>query len=253
MKPNRSHRDSADSDPKGFHGVECFTAAWLSGLLLAFVLSKYTLLLVICVLVLLGGAVFWLGKRPLRYTLLWITGLVCANCVWTVYDNTVRKPQLSLIGETCEITAKITDVRTSSNDSIRYTVKAQAGDIRLTADWYADETVPPLAIGDTLRMEAEFSEMPLDYLNHSAEYAAGLGKYLRIYRADVLESTKDRGFSLKRTLRDYRSRMTSCIRAKLPSDESALLLAMLFGDKDGLADEDSAALYHTGIGHITAV
>ena len=254
MNPDRLHRDSADSNPKGFHGVECFTAAWISGLLLAFVFSNHTYLLVFCIVFLLiGGAVCLFYKRVRRFVLPLGIGLLCANCVWTIYDNSFRQPQLAMIGETCELTAKITDARTTVSDSIRYTIFTKIHGKRMVIDWYGDETLPMLAIGDTVRMQAEFSEIPSDYLNHAAQYAAGQGKYLRIYRADVLEITQNRRFSLKQTLRDYRVRMSKRIQAKLPSDESALLLAMLFGDKDGLADEDSAALYRTGIGHITAV
>ena len=68
-----------------------------------------------------------------------------------------------------------------------------------------------------MTLSAAFTRIRADYRFHTQSYQAGLGRYLRIYDADVLETRADKGFSLRRTLRDYRAYITEILRKRLPA------------------------------------
>lgn len=255
MTAKNAHCNSADSSPNSFHRAECFTAAWISGLLTAFVFSGEVLFFAYSTGIALLGIVILslIRENSSKQLVAWMMGILLSCAVWTVYDGTVRSPQLALDGQKVSISAKITDYRIYTGDTIRYTLRIKHDGVPMTVDWYADETTGRLQIGDIVRLNAEFTRISSDYLYKTAQSEAGRGKYVRIYDADVLEIKQHHGFSIKRALRDHRQTMTSLIRTRLDEDDAGLLLAMLFGDKNALSEETSAALYQTGIGHITAV
>lgn len=194
-----------------------------------------------------------LCARCFRYAMLWLAGIFLAGTIGTYYISQIRTPLRMLDGTTCTLTAKITDVRLTSSNSIQYTLSSRYQNIPFRADWYADGSLSRIEIGDTVLLEAELSALSSDYVSHAAEYGAGIGSYLRVRKAKLLGITDHPAFSWKRILRKYRDRITTIIHRQLPESDAAFLLAMLFGETRTLSDEVSAALYQTGIGHITAV
>lgn len=236
------------------HGAECFSAAWTAGLLAAFAFYDNGVFPAIITLVCLAlTAVFAALRCTAKQILVSLLGVLLACTSWTIYNGMVRQPLLALDGDSVICSAKITDLRYYSMNTIRYTLRMNVDGIHTEADWYAGEEIPRFQIGDELTMNATFSCISDDFRYHSAQYAAGQGKYLRVAKVEDIIITKQNGFSIKRSLRKYRENITARIRAALSSDEAGLLLAMLFGDKNCLSDESSAALYQTGIGHVTAV
>ena len=205
-------------------GVECFTLAWTAGLLSAFLqLGSFAVifgaaLIVLCALSLLLRELA--GKY--RTGMLCIgTGLICASMLWQGYDALHRQPLLMLGGEKVTCTGTVTDAQPMS--------------------------------GDRVTLRADLEAIASDYRFHTAETAEGRGEYLRCYSARVEKIDADTGFSLRRTLHDYRSRITALINEKCDEQPAALLRAMLFGDKSVLDESVRLSLYRTGIGHITAV
>lgn len=236
------------------HGAECFTAAWIAGLLAAFVFSDVsTFPLMLLLMGTASFALFHLLGCTRRQCIACLVGMAAAVGLWCGYDTFIRKPLLALDGQTVSCEAKITDVRRYSNDSIRYTLRTSFDGIPAEADWYANSAVPVMQIGDCVSLDAKLSVIPSDFCYRTAEYAAGQGKYLRITSAENICVTKQDAFSVKRLLRRFRDRMTAVIQSHLSTEDAGLLLAMLFGEKHLLSEETSAALYQTGVGHVTAV
>lgn len=235
--------------------AECFTLAWVAGMLSAFLhASAYVLPCIAAGFGILAA----LKKLPRGKALLPLIVCVCLGLCggmlrWTLYDRTMKQPLCALDQSAAVCTGYITETEQYASDRMRYTLRTTLAGRRVSVDWYAGSDVPRLRIGDRVTLDASLTRIPADYRYHTQSYQAGLGRYLRIYDADVLEIRADTGFSLLRTLRDYRGYITGIMQRQLPADESALLYAMLYGDTAFLSDGASSALYQTGIGHITAV
>jgi len=247
-------RENAGSNARSY-SVECFTLAWLAGLLAAFLSA-----LPILAGVLAAGAVLLmlLRKYPRGMDLLIPVLCICAGVCggilsWTHYDRQVKQRLCALDGTVQVCTGTVTETAQFAGDRARYTLRTTLGGRRVSVDWYADSSTPRLQIGDRVTLNAKLTRITSDYRYHTESYQAGLGRYLRIYDADVLEIEEDTGISIRRILYSYRRRITAVIQTHLSADDAALLYAMLFGDTSFLSETASSALYRTGIGHITAV
>ncbi len=232
--------------------AECLILAWTVGLLSAFFGAPAFVSLIPA-----GAAVLLFAVKPLRKhrlpLLLICLGLAGGVLHWHCYDRFVKQPLCALDGMTETCTGTVTEREQLAGERAKYTLRMKLRGHRTEIEWYAGSDVPPLRIGDRVTLSAAFTRIRADYRFHTQSYQAGLGRYLRIYDADVLETRADKSFSLRRTLQDYRAYITEILRTRLPAEDAALLESMLFGDTSFLSDEARSALYHTGIGHITAV
>lgn len=231
----------------GSHGVECFTLAWTAGLLAAF-LHEWAA----TVLLLLFGIAAVCGRTP-RERLALVLGAVLGMLCWVRYDIVVRQPLCALDGKTVTCTGRIIEMQPLKSDRVIYTLRTELASHRVSADWYADASVPRLQIGDAVTLQADLTRIPPDYRYHTAAYQAGYGKYLRIYSAELLKTQKNCGFSLRRTVSAYRQRITAQIESAMSAEDAALLCTMIFGDGDDLSYETAEDMNHVGIGHIAAV
>ena len=229
-------------------GAEWLTLSWTAGLLSAFLHLYWAAVIA----GLAGGAVL-LRLHQRKAMLCLLCGLCLGTGAWTLYDLRVRQPLLAMDGQTVTCTGTVLRVRRMDNDTACYTLSTKLQGIAAETDWYADSAVPLLQTGDTVTLSAELSRIADDYRYRTAATQAGHGRYLRIYRAKVLEIHRDTGISLRRLIQRYRETMTEELRIALPEADAGLYCAMLFGDKSALENETAATLYQTGIGHITAV
>ena len=233
------------------YGAELFTLGWIAGLLSAF--FGYSLPAAAAAVLLCTGLRFIPKKRIFLLYLRICAGMLLGLAVFTGYDLAVRQPLLHADGTRQVCTGTVTDAEQLSGGRARYTLRTTVAGKRTDLDWYADAEIPIQQIGDTVTLNAELTRIQPDYRYHTAAYQAGRGRYLRIYQAKLLGSVPDTGFSLRRTLFDYRQRITGKIRAALSPDDAGLLCAMLFGDKTLLSDEAVLGLNRTGVGHIAVV
>ncbi len=237
-------------------GVECFTFAWGAGLLSAFLQYGSAAAAAGLCLLLLGLLSLLRKEFPPKYRIgifCIAAGLLLSAAVWLSYDMLHRRPLLGLDGQTVTLSGTVRGSTARTGDRVRYTLGAAPDGRRTQIEWYAGSDVPPLKIGDRVTLHAELTRYTSDYRYHTAETAEARGQYLCCYRAEIVEIDEDTGFSLRRTLHDYRSRLTDVIRQHMSGEAAGLLLAMLFGDKAALSDTARLALYRTGIGHVTAV
>lgn len=244
---------TADSNVRSY-GVECFALAWLAGLL-----SAFLHLPIWAAAIPAGTAAVLLLLRVIRRKLR-ITAAICVCaglCAGMLcfghYERTVKTPLCAMDGTECVCTGTVTAGTALAGDRARYTLRTELDGRRVTIEWYAEAGVPHLKTGDRVTLDAKLTRITSDYRYHTESYQAGLGRYLRIYEAELLDLHEDTGFSLSRSLQGYRAYISGIVRKTLPAEESALLCAMLFGDTSFLSEAASSALYRTGIGHITAV
>ena len=228
-------------------GVECFTLAWCAGLLAAFLFDLRAALL------LAAAAVLFLLRLTAKERILLLLGAVCGAVLWFSYDAAVRKPLLALDGKQVICTGTITEIRAGSGEKTVCTLRTALNGHSVLIDWYADAEQDPPVIGETVTLDAELSKIQSDYRYHTAEYQAGKGKYLRIYRAKLTDREAPPRFCPARLLHAYRQYITDRITAALPEADAGLLCAMLFGDKHKLSDDTADAFRAAGLSHVTVV
>ena len=244
-----SHKIARNADSNAcLYAPECFLLAWCAGLLSAFLSAETAAAALLC----LCGAVLFRRMRP-RGILAASLGLLLGIGVWHTYLRGTVQPLCSLDGQNVQCTGTVSDIAAAADGRPVYTLRTALGGHRAAVDWYAEADSTPLHFGDRVTLQAELTRISGDYRFRTAQTQAGHGKYLRIYKADVIGIEQKRGFSISQAMYDYRSAITERIRKMCPDDEAGLLCAMLFGDKSALSGETSDALYRTGIGHITAV
>lgn len=247
------HSNKADSGVC-IRGVEYFTFAWIAGLLLAFVSSDWAFRLPLLLGIWAGGLTgLCLMKLLHRKTLLLCTlAAILATGAWFGYERNILRPLEALDGQRLLCSGTVKQIRVLDNDRIRYTLSMRINGIPTTVDWYISD-IAGIEIGDEVTLDAEFTRIESDYRYQSLSGSIGNGKILRIYDSTLCDHRPDTGFSLRRTLHDYRQSITQIIRETLPVEEAGLLLGMLFGEKQALSETVTTALFHTGIGHITSV
>jgi len=239
------------------HCAECFCLAWTAGLLAAFL--GYPLAgMGLSGAALLAGLLLRLPKlRHIRKNtlplILIAAGLLFGTGLWQYYRYSTVEPLCAMDGETVSLRGTVKHQLHRNGDRDVYTLRTELCGRRVSVDWYADSGTPALKIGDTVSLDAVLTRMTDDYASHTASQQAGYGKYLRIYKADILNIEEDTGFSLARAVSDYRDMISQKLTASLSEDAAALMNGMLFGDKTALNDDARDALYAAGIGHITAV
>ena len=239
------------------HCAECFCLAWTAGLLAAF-LDFPLAGMGLSGAAVLAGLLLRLPKlRHIRKNtlplILIAAGLLSGTGLWQHYKQSTLEPLCALDGETVSLRGTVTHLLHRNGDRDVYTLRTELCDRRVSVDWYAESGTPALKIGDAVSLDAVLTRITEDYASHTASQQAGYGKYLRIYKADILDITEGTGFSLSRAVSDYRDKISQKLTASLSEDTAALMNGMLFGDITALSDDARDALYAAGIGHITAV
>ncbi len=244
---HKQHQLKADSNVC-LYAPDCFLLAWCAGLLSAFLSAEAAAAALLC----LCGICLFRRMRP-RGILAAAMGLVLGIGVWHLYVRQTVQPLCAMDGQSIRCTGTVTGISAAADGRPVYTLRTSLSGHRAAVDWYAPADSTLLRHGDCITLQAELTRISSDYRFHTAQTQAGHGKYLRIYRAEIVEITQKRGVSITHAIYEYRTAITERIRKMLPDDEGGLLCAMLFGDKSALDGETSDALYRTGIGHITAV
>lgn len=228
-------------------GVECFTLAWTAGLLAAFLFDLRIALL------LAAAGILVMLRLTAKERILLLLGAILGAALWFSYDAAVRKPLLALDGKQVICTGKITDIRVLSGERTLCTLRTSLGGHCVSLDWYADAGAALPEIGETVTLDAVLTKIQSDYRWHTAEYHAGKGKYLRICKATCIGTQAAPFFSPARLLHAYRKYITGKITAAMPEADAGLLCAMLFGDKQMLADDTADAFRAAGLAHVTVV
>ncbi len=164
-----------------------------------------------------------------------------------VYDNTVKYN-----GCTVQIDGVISDYKDYARDRSSYTIKGTInGELKAKILCYGEAV--ECNIGDSISVKGKAVTPKETYLFNSKAYYKSKGIYLVVNSADELTVKAGNGLPIKRALCSYRDFIYNKIRKYLSLDESAVVKAMLFGDKSGIDDTTKTLLYRAGIGHMMAV
>ena len=166
-------------------GVECFTLAWIAGLLSAFLGFGGAAALTDAVL-LLFAALYRKTRRFRRELCAAAVGLTLGICVWQGYDRLVRQPMLRLDGQTVTLTGTVTGTSPTAGDGARVMLKTRLAGHSAEIAWFTGRDSEPFSVGDTVTLNAELTRITADYRSRTAAYEAASGRYLRIYDAELL-------------------------------------------------------------------
>lgn len=208
-------------------------------------------LFAVILFVLAAAAVFVLRKAADIRAWLCLSAYLCGCLLWTGYCAVCVEPLLALDGQTCTFSGEIVRTDAYAGDKARYLLSGTVNGTRAKTICYVDDA--DCKIGDRVTFTAVFSVPQDSYLFSAADYYAAQGIYLGTEQISDFSVSEDDSFSLRRVIYDYRTRTISAVRRQMSEQEASLLIAMLCGADEGLADSARTALYRTGIGHITAV
>lgn len=204
----------------------------------------------LCVLPMLGLLRF-LARCSLRQCLCCGVAFLFACGLYFSHDRLVNDQILRLDGQTMPVFGKVIAVRDCGGDRMQITLRTKLNGRRTKLLYYGSSV--SCAYGDTVSMTALLRQPEDSYLFPAQSYQRGNGILLEATAAEGITVTQADGFSPIRSVQTYRSRIISVIRRQMPRESAQLLLAMLFGEKQGMEDSTKTALYRTGIGHVTAV
>lgn len=149
------------------------------------------------------------------------------------------------------VTGTIIDFADYSGDNSSYTVKGRINDgMAVKVTCFTDSSFA--SVGDSVSIAGKAEVFEDTYSFPAKSYYKAKGIYLQI--EDVSDfSYEPCGFSLRKTIFEYRDYILGVIEDELNHEDSAIMAAMLFGDKSGIESTEKTLMYRAGIGHIMAV
>lgn len=197
--------------------------------------------------------IFCLIKKPsMKHVIVWITAFVTGFSVYTGYDRCVYDKITSYAGEEIQFTGKITQISDYEADSSSYVLKGNInGQCRAKILLYADKL--ECSIGDSLTFEAQTDVFENTYLFALKDYNKSNGIYIKAVNPSDITVIQNHKFSFYKAILDFRNSIIEKIRTVLNTKNSAVIIALLFGEKDSLGENTQSLLYRCGIGHAMAV
>ena len=226
---------------------------YLLGMLVYYNLQKsqYIPYIIVCTVV-LGVLLFKVFKLSIKQSVLCVTSCIVGVFVYANYIVTTQDVLLAYSGYTVEYSGHIVELKDYSNDKSCYVLKGSIGDTT-DAKLLVYTNSLECSYGDVLTLECTVKEFNNEYLFNSKDYYSSKGIYLQA--DDILslnlEPCTNVVYSTISKLHNYRNDVVSTFKLNMSKQGSALLSAILFGDKSGLQDRDS--LIRSGIGHVIAV
>lgn len=192
-------------------------------------------------------------KRKYVKSVICVLSLASGMFIYGTYDRVVYQNIIKYYGYNVEVKGVLTDFTEYSGDKSSYTVKGIInGDVQAVVTCYTD-SIWGLEIGDKVSLLGK-AEIPEDsYVFPTQSYNKAKGIYLRLSRVTNFNYTENTGFSLKKTIYKYRDYISDVIHKYMELESSAVMEAMLFGDKTGIESNEKTLMYRAGIGHIMAV
>lgn len=224
--------------------------AWAVGLAAA-ALFKSVLAVLATVLV-----IAFLFKTIFRFNLKSIIFMLIAfglafSC-YNTYDRLIYKEIINYNEQEISYSGTVTDFNDYSEDKSVYHLKGKINGLKNAGIILYSDTLN-CEIGDNLKFKCIAKTPKNNYLFNSNDYYKSKGIYLQADSPENIEIINNNGFSLQKSLFDFREKVCSLIDSNISSYESGMMKGMLFGDKTDLEQSDMTMLYRVGIGHVTAV
>ncbi len=227
-------------------------SAYLIGLFSASFFTYYAdliLALTLFIAAILSTIIF--RSKSVKYSVCLISA-AAAFMVYGLYDCFVYRNIILYDGCDVEIKGIVSEVNHHDSDKSSYTVKGVINDdAEAYVTFYTDTY--NVEIGDNISVLGKAKELEDSYKFPTKTYYKSKNIFLRLNKVYKLNYTENNGFSVKKTLLQYREYVLSVINKNMNSDYSGIMTAMLFGDKAGIDNTDKTLMYRAGIGHIMAV
>ncbi len=171
--------------------------------------------------------------------------------LYSFYGIFVYEKAVEYDGCNVAVTGTIIDCADYSGDNSSYTVKGRInGGTAVKVTCFTDSSFA--SVGDSVSFAGKAEVFEDTYTFPAKSYYKAKGIYLQI--KDVSDfSYEPCGFSLRKTIFKYRDYVLDVIEDELDHESSAIMAAMLFGDKSGIESTEKTLMYRAGIGHIMAV
>jgi len=191
-------------------------------------------------------------KIKLNIFVFCICFLLAGFGIYSGYEHFYADKIRAYEGCSIEFTGKITEMTHYSDDRSSYRLSGRI-DSGIKADivWYG--RTYDCEYGDTVKLDCTVTGFSNTYLFKQKDHYESDGVYLQVSSAESAELIKNDSFSPVRIIKRYRDHICRRITDILPGTPGALITAMLTGDKSGLDDNESSALYRSGVGHVMAV
>lgn len=171
--------------------------------------------------------------------------------LYSAYDFLVYENVVKYDGYDVEVKGKIVSFTEYSGDNSSYTVKGVInGDVSAVVTFFTDSSFAD--VGDIVSIAGKAAVLKDSYTFPAKSYYKAKGIYLQINSVKDF-SYSPGGFSLKRVINKYREYLLDIVSDCMDADSTAIMSAMLFGDKSDIDSAEKTLMYRAGIGHIMAV
>lgn len=181
--------------------------------------------------------------------------VLCAGVsliIYAAYEQAVYQPLLGLNGAQMELSGVVLDKSRNSADMCTYQLRVRF-DNGQTAKMKLYAPDSDAAYYDTVTFTAKLS-VPQDTLTFpQRSYNKSQGFFLTATGESAPVIRKNPSLPPQAVLLRYRDYIKAQMKAILPNEQGALLIAILFGDKSGLSPQVKIDLNRSGIGHVASV
>lgn len=177
-----------------------------------------------------------------------VIGIIVYSAYYVFIHNNITKYD----GYEVIISGEILDVNDYNSDKSLYIVKGKVNnDVEATLTCFYD--TKSCKKGDKVIIHGNAERYENTYEFASEDYYSSKGIYLQCVDVQSFVLMRSNDFSVINLLDLYSNKIYETIEDVLPEEESAVLIAMLFGDKSGIENSTKELLYRAGIGHMMAV
>ena len=226
--------------------------SYLAGLIIAPFFSYLELLIIGTMLMLLSTILIPMLKSSSKlFTVFIAMFFAAALIVYGLYERHIYTPILNYDGTQQIVEGSVVDIKYHDKDMATYTVKTRIDGRSVKINLFAADV--GATYYDKIIAKVDL-RVPIDTQNFPQKsYYKSQGIYLVASSWSDVEIIPNSNRGMIYHIRSYSDYINTGISRILPSDEGAMLRAMLTGDKSGLSANIKNNLYRAGIGHIIAV
>lgn len=227
--------------------------------LLGFIISSVTyydnVIMIILLIAIVGiGVLIKIFKLGFKPSILCGTGFILGFLVYSNYVVTTVDYIKQFNNQKIFFGGEVMEINDYSEDMSSYIVDGTINGKTKSKIYIYTNTIQCL-YGDTLLFECTPNEITSDYLFNSKEYYNSKGIYLQAYSTENLKVIHNNDIKSRfvRKLNTYRNDTISTFKRNMSKEGSALLSAILFGDKSDISKSDRNSITRSGISHMIAV
>lgn len=226
--------------------------SYICGLFFASFFAPFINAVLLCsiILIFLLYVLIFRERKVYRYVI--VISFAVAMLYNIVYSLYVYEPLQTYEGAKVSFSGKIAQAQSLAGGKARYIIDGKInGKRQASVIVIADDTQGEA--GDTFSSKLSLERLDDSLTFSEKAYYKSKGVYLKSSECKDIEITKNKGFSLTRTILSYRDYIAKRLSIILPGTEGDFINSILCGKKDKLDSTTQSNLYRAGIGHITSI